>query len=217
MDPKHVLKTRISKQKGDLVVKEPLIAVALSKRALKCAEVLVKSGASVNDFGTSGGQYFTTVRSVPLHGAVEDGHLEMITFLLGHGADVNAVKEGQVTKETAIHMAILSNRMDVVELLLIPSIDLSIPRSHYGKTTGTMELITAPEMREVFGRKWSPEMNRSFPDAVRRVVRTILLCNRRWGLPRDLLFVIVRKVISQWSVAPPVKKKWPTVVTTSNK
>lgn len=58
-----------------------------------------------------------------LHRAVQNGHIEVVNFLLGHGADANA---GDDQGNRALHFAAKACQMDIVETLLAHGADINI-------------------------------------------------------------------------------------------
>lgn len=81
--------------------------LAVSSKNQEIAEILLKAGAKIEE-GSSG--------ITPLSFAASNGDLDMIRFLVKHGADVNhgAKSGGQTTLLTAIYGA----QLDVVKLLI---------------------------------------------------------------------------------------------------
>jgi len=61
---------------------------------LTIAQALLARGADAN--AKQAGDF------TPLHGAAQDGHIEMVELLLAHGADVNAKANGKTPLAFAI-------------------------------------------------------------------------------------------------------------------
>lgn len=87
---------------------------------LTCAEALVTAGADVSAFGRKYGALWLA----PIHLAAEDGHAEMIKFLLDHGADVNTPTEG-ANRITPLHMAAAKGQVTAVETLIAAGADIN--------------------------------------------------------------------------------------------
>lgn len=68
------------------------------------ADILLKGGADI-ELGAS----------TPLMEASQEGHLELVRFLLEYGANVNAVTQ---TNDTALTYACENGHTDVAELLI---------------------------------------------------------------------------------------------------
>jgi ankyrin repeat protein len=64
---------------------------------------------------------------LPLHRAVHDGHVEIMTMLLDAGADINAVNG---SRYTACHIAILNNQFDALRLLVELGANLGVVDSN---------------------------------------------------------------------------------------
>lgn len=64
-----------------------------------------------------------TDKTIPLHRAVQNGHLETVNDLLAHGADVNA---GDDQGTRVLHTAAKACRIDIVETLLAHGADINI-------------------------------------------------------------------------------------------
>lgn len=64
-----------------------------------------------------------TDKTIPLHRAVQNGHLETVSSILAHGADVNA---GDDQGTRALHFAAKACQMDIVETLLAHGADINI-------------------------------------------------------------------------------------------
>jgi ankyrin repeat protein len=105
----------------------PLHKAAVFNR-LACAEMLLSFGAQISPLGKKYG----ALRLAPLHLAAEEGHVEMVKYLLEHGADPNTPSEG-ANKITPLHMAAAKGRADVVEVLIAAGADIDAVDSA-GKT-----------------------------------------------------------------------------------
>ncbi|MDO9542595.1 MAG: ankyrin repeat domain-containing protein [Kiritimatiellia bacterium] len=97
----------------------PLHKAAVFNR-LTCAEALVKAGADVSVMGRKYG----VLRLAPLHLAAEEGHDEMVKFLLSQCADVNAPTEG-ANRITPLHFAAAKGHAAVVETLITAGADIN--------------------------------------------------------------------------------------------
>jgi ankyrin repeat protein len=90
----------------------------------------------------------------PLHHAVFNGHKEIVTLLLEHGANINL--KGQEGQVTPLHLAAVRNNKEIVELLLQKGADLHAEDLygrkpiHYAKSfrqTQIMDLLLQYENR----------------------------------------------------------------------
>ncbi|XVF04858.1 hypothetical protein REPUB_Repub05bG0121500 [Reevesia pubescens] len=62
-----------------------------------------------------------------LHMAAANGHLDMVEYLIGSGADVNA---SNVENNTPLHWACLNGHVEVVKKLVLSGANLSLLNSH---------------------------------------------------------------------------------------
>ncbi|KAL8676617.1 MAG: hypothetical protein Q9186_006887 [Xanthomendoza sp. 1 TL-2023] len=81
----------------------------------KCAELLLRDGADPN---SKGGKY-----RYPILAAVVAGEEELVELLAGTGADINSRQDGTV--RTAVHLAVLNNRMHCLGKLATLGADLN--------------------------------------------------------------------------------------------
>ena len=81
---------------------------------LALMELLIEIGANVNMK-----EYYTG--KTALHYAADMGHLEIVTLLLEHDADIN-VKNNRGTN--ALHFAVEKGHLEVVQLLLDNGVDI---------------------------------------------------------------------------------------------
>mmetsp|Transcript_13049 Transcript_13049/g.26114 ORF Transcript_13049/g.26114 Transcript_13049/m.26114 type:complete len:384 (+) Transcript_13049:206-1357(+) len=98
-------------------------------------------------------------------------------------------------KESALHMALLKNRPDLVSALLVAGADREATRS-YGNgeqsptslANGNEELLKALNTSS----GWSPENHQFFASRLREQVRAVLLVAKAkgWQMPEDALFKI---------------------------
>jgi len=90
---------------------ESALTIALRKNFISIAELLIRHGATIND-----------PHVAPLHSAIAQGNIELITFLLSHRADPNLID----TKEQApLAIAIKTGSLPIVKLLLNAGADLA--------------------------------------------------------------------------------------------
>ncbi|MGN6368291.1 MAG: ankyrin repeat domain-containing protein [Phycisphaerae bacterium] len=82
---------------------------------LSTAEIAVRHGANPKTLVRN----INKIRETPLHAAAAGGHLDIIQFLLDHGADVNAVDEDpfNTNPDTPLDEAVLYNKPDALRLL----------------------------------------------------------------------------------------------------
>ena len=111
--------------------RDVLLCAAVSG-SLDCVRLLVEAGAAMNaPIGSS------HPRITPLHAASSQGHLEMVTFLLDHGANVNAsaADDNEGFSKTVLITAVENNNLELVKLLLNADADVNLPSiSYYGCT-----------------------------------------------------------------------------------
>ncbi|WP_264338206.1 ankyrin repeat domain-containing protein [Wolbachia endosymbiont (group A) of Cheilosia soror] len=98
----------IEKTKQKPYNKEEMLNCVLDGNKFEIAKYLIeKKGANVNTRGNQG--FF------PLHAVAQNGHKDMVEFLLDYGADVNAKGPGDITP---LYVAARKGQKDVVEFLL---------------------------------------------------------------------------------------------------
>lgn len=84
----------------------PLLMIAAKERDKAMTELLLRSGADVNDKNYS--------NEVPLHYAALEGHKEIVQLLIDHKAEVNVKNDADATPLAA---AVSAGRPDIVALL----------------------------------------------------------------------------------------------------
>lgn len=97
----------------------PLHKAAVFNR-LTCAEMLMAHGAQISPLGRKYG----ALRLAPIHLAAEEGHAELVKFLIKHGADVNTPTAG-ANRITPLHLAAAQGRAAVVEALLAAEAEIN--------------------------------------------------------------------------------------------
>jgi len=105
----------------------PLHKAAVFNR-LACAEMLLAHGADLSAYARKYGALYLA----PIHFAAEEGHPEMVKFLLEHGAGVNMLTKGK-NVITPLHMAAAKGRTKVAEVLIAAGADINAADSA-GKT-----------------------------------------------------------------------------------
>jgi ankyrin repeat protein len=98
----------------------PLI-VALEMKQFEVAELLYQHSTHINVQGFD--------NATPLYSASHEGHLEMVQWLLRHGADPNLQLE--CNSWTALHGAARYGHLEVIQMLLQHNVDPNI-QGHYG-------------------------------------------------------------------------------------
>ena len=88
-------------------------SIALITKQIDIANILLEHGADI-DATFSTAHWFEGFSS--LHDAAYDGNLKIVTFLLNHNANVNAV---DVDKRTPLHLATIRGRTEVIKTLLV--------------------------------------------------------------------------------------------------
>ncbi|KAF5723230.1 ankyrin protein [Fusarium mundagurra] len=86
--------------------------------AIERCQLLLTAGADVN----------ADIGSTALKSAVASGHVELVKFLMGAGADVNASKTGKTVLEVAVH----KNNTELVKFLMGAGADVNASKT--GKT-----------------------------------------------------------------------------------
>ncbi len=121
----------------ELLTKEPKLAYSRgprnrtalqsgsSKLSVDTLGLLVEAGCPVDAGFKDGGGWSA------LHRAASAGRLEHLKFLLGHGADVDALSK--MDRETALHEAAQYGRVEAVKALLAAGADPTI-ENRYGRT-----------------------------------------------------------------------------------
>ena len=95
--------------KGGASMETPLHIAARLPDGLRSAEMLLKSGASVNETTEETGES-------PLHITARNGYLDLLKMLLAEGADATQVsKHG----ETALHLAVRHCHYDIAKALIM--------------------------------------------------------------------------------------------------
>lgn len=104
-----------------------LLVIAAARRNIEVVEMLIDAGADVNGFNARG--------ETPLSTAAVDGNdEEMVRFLLGKGADINAIVEGSDFYNTALQASLFHGNEDISYLLLANGARLNAPIASWGSS-----------------------------------------------------------------------------------
>ncbi|NXN97510.1 ASB3 protein, partial [Rhinopomastus cyanomelas] len=95
---------------------EGLCALHLSARhgSLECIRILLEAGADPNEFNTEA--------TTPLFLAVENEHIDVVKFLLQHGANVDG--SHSISGWNSLHQASFQGSVDIMEVLLENGADM---------------------------------------------------------------------------------------------
>lgn len=193
-------------------------------RALLDASAQVDAVASEH-FNNERG-YNRHTEETALHQSCAKGDLAMCALLLARGADVNAIRKDLKQehtgvdsptddprddsfvpsvrcvpiRETALHIAIQKQHVNLTTLLVCAGADASIPRNFYSgdlgdaendwSDTSAEELCNKDaELLKALKTEWTPETHHLFPADVRASVEAALIIARRqeWPLPDTVL------------------------------
>ncbi|WCT13674.1 ankyrin repeat domain-containing protein [Mucilaginibacter jinjuensis] len=112
---------------------------------IKYAELLLKSGANVNDVETGKRKAGNSTRLTPLMAAVKTGSVELVELLVKNGANINYVNE---FKQSALSTAILTAKYNVALSLLEGGADYKAPIFYREEESKDMYLVDV--LREAF-------------------------------------------------------------------
>jgi ankyrin repeat protein len=129
----------VAREADGSISRAEALNIAVRAERLDRVKQLVTTGADVNAKDRVG--------SAPLHVAALSGNVGIATFLLSHGADVNALQIE--TGSTPLDYAVLKGASAIVKLLLDAGARLDI-RDHSGKTVLQVAAIKGnPQVLEV--------------------------------------------------------------------
>jgi ankyrin repeat protein len=96
----------------------------------------------------------------PIHYAATNGHLQIVQFLLAHGAKVDALSPSETTP---LMMAVGSNNDDLIKYLLDNGADLSL-RNHEGYTAiDVAQLFGKDDVRDGLKSRWTKLYKEPYP------------------------------------------------------
>lgn len=112
---------------------------------IKYAELLLKSGANVNDVETGKRKAGNSTRLSPLMAAAKTGNIYLVELLVKNGADINYVNE---FKQSALSIAMLTAKYDIALYLLQGGADYKAPVFYREEESKQMYLVDV--LREAF-------------------------------------------------------------------
>jgi ankyrin repeat protein len=96
----------------------------------------------------------------PIHYAATNGHLQIVQFLMAHGAKVNALSPSETTP---LMMAVGSNNDELIKYLLDNGADLSL-RNHEGYTAiDVAQLFGKDDIRDGLKSRWLKLYKEPYP------------------------------------------------------
>ncbi|OLP81307.1 hypothetical protein AK812_SmicGene38157 [Symbiodinium microadriaticum] len=143
--------------------------------------------------------------------------MEMCATLLAHGASVNAVRkklelensgmQSQTSdprsanfvssvicvpiEETALHIALLERKTELVTMLVCAGADPSLRRKRGQSTTSCEDLCQGrDDLLQALGAQWTPETHKHFPANVRASVKMAFMIAQRQNWPKTMLFKV---------------------------
>lgn len=198
-----------------------IIHQAVQGGDLEVVRALLDAGAEVDavasdKFNNERG-YNQHNEEMALHIACRKGDLAMIALLIARGANVDALRVSLdmenldvesttddprdpdyvcpvrcvKVEETAVHMAIKHQNVNLLLVLAFAGADVSKSRVRGGVATSTASLCNGnEELLTALKAEWTPETHHLFPVEVKDSVKTALLIAKRqqWPLPNDVLF-----------------------------
>lgn len=112
---------------------------------IRYAELLLKSGANVNDVETGKRKAGNSTRLTPLIAAAKTGNLELVELLAKNGANINYVNE---FKQSALSIAMLTGKYNIALSLLEKGADYKAPIFYREEENKDMYLLDV--LREAF-------------------------------------------------------------------
>jgi ankyrin repeat protein len=101
----------------------------------------------------------------PIHYAATNGHLQIVQFLMAHGAKVNALSPSETTP---LMMAVGSNNDELIKYLLDNGADLSL-RNHEGYTAiDVAQLFGKDDIRDGLKSRWLKLYKEPYPGGPRK-------------------------------------------------
>ncbi len=115
---------------------------------LEAVEVLINAGALPNPAIEK-----TKYNKLPLVAASGQGHIDIVKFLIAHGAKVN-LQEGRFGEDgdTALTAATKQNRIEIIEYLLFVGVDISFKTKYSGTALDIATARKFPEATEILTR-----------------------------------------------------------------
>ena len=94
-------------------------------------------------------------------------------------------------EETALHIALLERKAELVTMLVCAGADASLRRKRGESTQCCDELCQGrEELKKALGAQWTPETHKHFPATVRATVKTAFMIAQRQKWPKTVLFKV---------------------------
>ena len=94
-------------------------------------------------------------------------------------------------EETALHIALVERKPDLVTMLVCAGADPSLQRKRGQSMMSCEDLCQGHEdLKKALGAEWTPETHKHFPAGVRATVKTAFMVAQRQNWPKTVLFKV---------------------------